>query len=209
MTTIPYDYNRHQSYPKISQEYGADEALALMKGFKGGKDIKGFTVKGFVDNLRLHYNYCDTSEINVNCFHFFWPYDECNEYIKSLALLNHEEIEDGDVVFPVMKTIFKIATSLCVIDEPFYDFEDSFYFDHAGRLKIFRTLRLTDPCDENDDGVEILLYDGMDEHKFDKDIDHFFFYAYTKYITGLPEELKKPITQLTDDEYQLFMMYVI
>lgn len=209
MTTIPYDYNRHKSYPKISQEYGADKALALMSGFKGGNNIKGFTVKGFVDNLRLHYNYCDTSEINVDCFHFFWPYDECNEYVKSLALLNYDHLEDGDVVFPVMKTILKIATSLCVLDEPFYEEEDSFYFDFEGRLKIFRTLRLTAPWDENDDGVEILLYDGMDEHKFDEDIDHFFFYAYTKYITGLPEELKKPITQLTDDEYQLFMMYVI
>lgn len=209
MTTIPYDYNRHQSYHKISQAYSSDKALALMSGFKGGNDIKGFTVRGLVDNLRLHYNYCDTSEINVDYFHFFWPYDECNEYIKSLALLNYDDLEDGDVVFPVMKTILKIATSLCILNDPFYEEEDSFYFDHDGQLKIIRTLRLADPCDENDDGVEILLYDGMDEHKFDEVIDHFFFYAYTKYITGLPEDLKKPITQLTDDEYQLLMMYVI
>lgn len=71
-------------------------------------------------------------------------------------------------------------------------------------LKIARTLRLVDPCDDNDDGDEIILYEGMDETLYDEMINDFFHRAYIRYICDLPDDLKKPITNMSPEEYQVF-----
>lgn len=206
---MSYDYNRHKSYPKLSENYSIEKIKKLMVNFNCPENIEKYSIDNAMSNLRLSNHYCDNTEVSVDCFYFNWPYSDCNNYMKQLALLNYSHLVDDDIEFPVMATIERIAQDIHVQHDPYAEIDDNFYFDHDGLLKIVRTLRLSDPCDENDDGVEIMLYENMDSSKFDDIIHDFFYYAYIKHMGDLPEELRKPITKMTDDEYQVFMMYVI
>lgn len=126
-----------------------------------------------------------------------------------MATANYSNVVDNEIKFPVVDKINAIASSLNVLNDPYDDYEETFYFDKNGLLKIARVLRLTDPCDEDDDGVDIILYEGMDDTLYDDIIDEFFNRAYIRYMADLPDELRKPITKMTPDEYKVFLMYVI
>lgn len=203
------DFFQHKDYPKISKEYTVDDIKKFIDTITFTKDDKVYTTDEVMDNVVIHNNYCDYSKISVDCFTIFWQLESCERKLTKLAALHCTQNNDGDIYFPILDKIYAIANSLHVQDDPFDDFEEAFYFDKDGLLKVARTLRLVDPCDENDDGVEIIMYEGMDDTLYDDIINEFFYRSYIRYMCDLPDDLRKPITKMTADEYQVFLMYII
>lgn len=203
------EFYQHTEYPKISGEYSVDDIRKFMSTiiFNDGDNV--YSTDEVMENITTYNNYCHYSKISVDCFSIFWKLRSCERQLTKLATAHYNLGTDGDIRFPVLDKIYEIATSLNVQDDPFDDYEEAFYFDKNGLLKIARTLRLSDPCDDCDDGDEIILYEGMNEHLYDDMINDFFYRAYIRYICDLPDDLRKPITKMTADEYQVFLMYII
>jgi hypothetical protein len=202
-------YAFKKDYTKISGEYTVDDIRKFISNITFTDGDKVHSTDEVMDNVISYNNYCTYSEISVDCFTIFWRFESCERKLTQLASAHCPQNPDGDIYFPILDKIYAIANSLHVQDDPFDDYEEAFYFDQNGLLKVARTLRLVDPSDENDDGVEIIMYEGMDESLYDDMINDFFYRAYIRYMCDLPDDLRKPITKMTADEYQVFLMYII
>lgn len=203
------DFHQFKDYPKVSGVYTRDDIRRYLSTIVFQDEHKTYSTDDIMQDLHATNNYCDYGKISVDCFSLFWTLSECEVKLTQLATKNHEHVVDGEIQFPVLNKINAIAKVLCVADDPFDDYEEYFYFDANGLLKVARTLRLVNPFDENDDGIEIILYDGMNEDVYDDVIHNFFYEVYIKYMSDLPNELRKPITKMNEDELKVFLMYVI
>lgn len=203
------DFIQFTDYPKISKEYTREDIGKYLSTIVFEYENKIYSTADVMEVVNTTNNYCDYGKISVDCFSIFWTHSNCETILTQLALINHDNVIDGEIQFSVLNKIYEIAEILHVTTDPFDDYEEYFYFDFNGLLKVARTVRLVDPCDENDDGIEIILYDGMDESAYDSIIHEFFYQAYIKYMGDLPDDLRKPITKMTDDELKVFLMYVI
>jgi hypothetical protein len=202
-------YAFKKDYTKISGDYTIDDIRKFISTVTFDEEDKVYSIDEVMDNVVTYNNYCTYSEISVDCFTIFWKLASCERKLTKLAATHYTQNSDGDIHFSILDKIYAIANSLHVQDDPFDDFEEAFYFDKNGLLKVARTLRLVDPSDENDDGIEIIMYDGMDDSLYDDIINEFFYRAYIRYMCDLPDDLRKPITKMTADEYQVFLMYII
>jgi len=204
------EFYQHTDYPKISGEYTKADIKTFMSTLNLTDD-KGtvYTIDEIMEGVVTYNNYCSYAKISVDAFTIYWRISNCERQLTKLASVYYPQGPDGEIKFPVLDKIYAIATSLHVEEDPFDDYEEAFYFDKNGLLKIARTLRLVDPCDDNDDGDEIILYEGMDETLYDDMINDFFYRTYIRYMCDLPDDLKKPITKMTPEEYQVFLMYII
>jgi len=205
---MKHDFYQYTNYPKISKEYTIDDIRKFIDTITFTKDGKVYTTDEVMGNVATYNNYCEYSKISVDCFTIFWQLESCERKLTQLAAAHCTQNNDGDIHFPIMDKIYQIANSLNVQDDPFDDYEEAFYFDKNGLLKVARTLRLTDCCNEDDDGVEIIMYEGMDDTLYYEMIEEFFNRAYIRYMPDLPDELRKPITKMTPEEYKVFLMYV-
>lgn len=203
------EFYQHKDYPKISKDYTVDDIKKFLSTIEFTFNDEFKCLDDIMSNVITHNNYCEYSKISVDSFEFFWKLSSFETILTHLATANYSNVVDNEIKFPVVDKINAIASSLNVLNDPYDDYEETFYFDKNGLLKIARVLRLTDPCDEDDDGVDIILYEGMDETLYDDIIDEFFNRAYIRYMADLPDELRKPITKMTPDEYKVFLMYVI
>jgi hypothetical protein len=203
------DFYQHKDYPKISMEYTKDKVKSLLYSLKIQFNDELTSLDDLIYHVNFYNNYCEHSKVSVDCFDIFYTFSKYEDILVKEATKNYKNVVDGNIVFPVMDKINDIAKSLHVLDDPFDDYHETFYFDHDGLLKIARRLCLTDPCDENDDGIDIILHDNMVESDFDEIIHEFFYKSYIRYMCDLPEELRKPITKMTPEEYQVFLMYII
>lgn len=203
------DFYQHTDYPKISKEYTVEDIRKFIDTITFTDGDKVYTTDEVMENVVTYNDYCSYSKISVDCFTIFWKFESCERKLTQLVASTSSLNVNGEIHFPVLDKIYAIANSLHAQDDPFDDYEEAFYFDKNGLIKVARTLRLTDSCNEDDDGVEIIMYEGMDETLYDDMINEFFYRAYIRYICDLPEDLRKPITKMTADEYQVFLMYII
>jgi len=203
------DFFQYKNYPKISSEYTRDDIRHYLSSITFKTNETTYSIDAIMEDLTTQNNYCDYGKISVDCFSIFWRLSNCEQLLVSHASANHKIVIEGEIQFPVLTKIHDIAKILHVTNDPFDDYEEYFYFDLDGLLKVARIVRLVDPFDENDDGIEIILYDGMDDNAYDDVINEFFYQVYIRYMADLPHELRKPLTKMNADELQVFLMYVI
>lgn len=207
---MSHEFYQHTDYPKISGEYTKADIREFMSKLKLTDDEGNpYSIDEIMDGVITYNNYCSYAKISVDSFTIYWRIESCERQLTKLASTYYPLGPDGEIRFPILDKIYAIATSLHVEEDPFDDYEEAFYFDKNGLLKVARTLRLVDPCNDNDDGEEIIMYEGMDESLYDDMINDFFYRSYIRYMCDLPDDLKKPITKMTPEEYQVFLMYII
>lgn len=143
-------------------------------------------------------NYCDYAEIKLNSFYFHYPYDHYAHYLEKK--LNSPE-------YPLLTYINKFAKILDMEDYPYYDFTATYFYIENGILKVAHEVIFVDPCNENDDGVSFLLFDNMKIEKYVEEVEKYFYDRFIRHLK-LPDELKKPMYLMSEDEIAVFRMYL-
>ncbi len=143
--------------------------------------------------------YCDCSKFTFNAFEFYWRYSHYSEHL--IKKLNNP-------YFDIIDYIKNFANIIGINDEPYMSYDNTFFYFENSELKVAYEVLLINPFDENDDGVQFLAFEGMNNNNYITVIDEYFSDRYLNYL-HLPDELRKPLSKMTDDELNLIKIYLI
>lgn len=150
------------------------------------------------DCLRIDKIECEHTEIIFQSFWFFWSSNQYNEYLNKLLNFPH---------FPIESYAENIEHILGIEKDSFSTYDESFYFDKDGQLKLLKNYHFIDAYDEYSDESSLLFYEGMNDDDCKNMINEFYFDNYICHLK-LPPELYKPLNKLSSDEIEVLKMYI-
>lgn len=187
-----------KSVSNLFSDFIPDQSYKLID-WESFIDNESWKSARYSESIQASFHTCDFSNISLLSFTFRFPYTQYEKYLDS---------KYSDMNFPILKYIENLANVLGIGDWPYFDFTETlFYFEH-NKLKVAYEFLLVDPRDENDDGLMFLLVDEMKFEDYLEAIDDYFADRFIRYM-NIPEELKKPLSKMDDDELEMLRMYCL
>lgn len=183
-----------------------DYALFIQENITAFKDSE----MSFIDLL----NSITSTKILINddylVYHYF-KYNNSNEINSEIINNCYLEINKLDNNYEMLEHFRRTLSyfETLINFEPAIDFKTKYFKIEDNKLKSVCELFIFDPWNEDDEGVEIIIYEGYDKKLIYNLIESFFDDMFEKYFKKIMSIYNKKLSNLSKKEKKIIHMLLI